>query len=251
MIEIIFVLCIFFLFTGVVSVGHLMRKGNKEGITSSSDNVLIVVYIVLFFLVLFAFFALCSGDAHNPLRNLLVWVGILLVVILLTKKIYKRNWITSIVSVLSLSLLTIFLVLTLINFSMFHCHQGNTVIIGWTRLSPLSSSIVYSSTSQIFSAQFNNLNGMPIKVKAVLTNESVTNQPCAVTINEAVADPTSGVLNKEVTVGAGDTFQLNATCLTAVKKVQEPYIMRIIIVYHTVLNRTEHIEIGEIRGSAE
>jgi len=135
----------------------------------------------------------------------------------------------------------------------FKVGQTSTTITGWAKLTPLSSSIVYASSSEVFSAQFNNLNGVPIRVKNVLANETVTETPCTVTVNTATAAAGTGLLDEEVTAGAGNTFMVNATCLAANKNAQDTYAMGIVITYDSVLGsvRTEHVETGQIQGPAE
>ena len=143
----------------------------------------------------------------------------------------------------------------------FKVGQTSTTTTGWAKLSPLSSSIVYASATQNFSAQFNNLNGVPIRVKSVVCTESVTTAQCAIYVDDNAAAAIDGVLAAEVTTGAGNTFKLNCICdgatgpsvTDANKNPQDTYAMTIVLTYDSVLGatRTEHIETGQISGPAE
>jgi hypothetical protein len=134
----------------------------------------------------------------------------------------------------------------------FKIGQTSTTTSGWTKLAPLSSSIVYRSSPETFSAQFNNLNGVPIRIRDAGATEKISGVSCNTTLYVDTTAKAS-LPASPVTTGAGDTFTLNCTCPLANKNPQDTYNMEITVVYDSVLGATstEHTETGTIQGPAE
>jgi len=129
----------------------------------------------------------------------------------------------------------------------FKIGQTTTTFTGFSKLQPLSQTIVYSKGTgpgaQNFTASFMNTIGTSIRIDQVTLIEVITSTTC-------VLDGTTTV---GTTVGAGDTLKLNYLCTGANKNQGDTYDMSVVVKYSAVTGATAtaHTESGDIKGPVE
>lgn len=123
----------------------------------------------------------------------------------------------------------------------------NVIFTSWVHLQPQDAGVLYNSSTQTFTAPFNNAQISGIEIKKVIVSEETSATTCEkTTINGK--DPTSSTVNLPV----GSTFRLYTSCPNAKKKPGDPYNIKIIIEYTTrVAAATIRTEEGNIRGTVE
>ena len=231
-------------------------KFNKQDFRTAFSVALVytVATMVLFAICLVPMFILPTVGALITLLLLLIaCLADIAILIYLIRKYYEVDWknaILAFVIVFVLEIiLSILLALPLMIFGtvlwqlgIFNVGPTSTVTTGWSKLYPLSQTIVYTAADQEFSASFINTVGTTIKVDDISAAESVTNTACTLK-NSPVG----------TTIGAGDAFKIDVQCASASKNKGDTYNMAISVQYSAVTGAliTTRTEEGTIRGPVE
>ena len=127
----------------------------------------------------------------------------------------------------------------------FNAPSNSVVTTGWSKLKPLSPSIVYKDSGN-FEATFMNTVGTTVNITSVSLDEGLGGVKC---LNVKVEG--SDLSSASVLVIAGDMFELTSVCET--KSVGDPFDLSIVIEYDQVMGgiTTHHTEKGRVRGPVE
>ena len=133
----------------------------------------------------------------------------------------------------------------------FNVGQGTVVPKDWNKLQPLVPTVAFQSSTDNFTASFNNVVGTSIRITGIATTESYGAENCTGYVD---GKDQAGLTTAPETVGPGSSFQVNAVCSgTGVKNSGDQYLMTITVDYDAVVGgiSTSHSETGTIRGNAE
>ncbi|MEA3255117.1 MAG: hypothetical protein U9Q22_04730 [Candidatus Altiarchaeota archaeon] len=127
----------------------------------------------------------------------------------------------------------------------FNTESNFLIATGWSKLMPLSPSMVYKANGN-FEATFMNAVGTSLNITSVSLDEKLGGVKC---LNVKVDGSDLG--STYVLVKAGDMFEVTAVCET--KSVGDPFDLSIVIEYDQVMGgiSTSHTEKGHIRGPVE
>lgn len=127
----------------------------------------------------------------------------------------------------------------------FNVGSDSLIPTGWSKLRPLSPSIVYTADGN-FEATFVNVVGTSVNITSVSLDEELEGVKC---LNVEVDG--NDLSSTSVLVKAGDGFEVTAVC--EIKSEGDPFDLSIVIEYDQLMGGiiTSHTEKGCIRGPVE